>query len=191
MECIEGQTLKEKLAAGPVPLNEALEIGCQIGQGLRCAHRHGILHRDIKPANIMVTPDSRVKITDFGVAKLSRSALETAAPIGSDALTETGLMMGTPPYMSPEQAKGKAADEQSDIWSLGVVMYEMVTGRRPFEGETGLVVLRAVLDDQPEPVTALVPNAPAELDRTVFKALAKHASDRYRRGGEIVSACKE
>jgi eukaryotic-like serine/threonine-protein kinase len=170
MSLVEGKTLAEKISERPLPLEEALHIAGQVGEALQVAHERGIVHRDIKPANIMITPDGRVKVMDFGLAHLA----------GQTRITKTGTIMGTPAYMSPEQAEGQELDRRSDIWSLGIVLYEMVTGQLPFRGNTDPAVLRAILDDQPEPMTAIRVGTPPELDRIVAKALEKEPGQRYQ-----------
>jgi serine/threonine protein kinase len=174
MACLEGQTLKQKIAARPLPLPEALDIAMQIGQGLQTAHEKGIVHRDIKPANIMITPQGQVKIMDFGLAQLSDRT----------KLTATGMKLGTPAYMSPEQTEGKTADRRSDIWSLGVVLYEMVSGRVPFAGEAEAAVAYAIVHTEPEPLSALRTGVPLELDRIVAKSLEKDPAARYQHAAD-------
>ncbi|MBK5295278.1 MAG: serine/threonine protein kinase, partial [Acidobacteriia bacterium] len=176
MEFLEGQTLKEKIDERPLPLEEALEIATQAAQGLRAAHARGVTHRDIKPANLMVTTEGVVKLMDFGLARLSDSS----------RLTETGMVMGTPAYMSPEQARGETADARSDLWSLGVLLYEMVTGRRPFRGEGEAATVHAVLHTEPEPLTALRTGVPLELDRLTAKCLAKEPAERYQHADDLL-----
>jgi eukaryotic-like serine/threonine-protein kinase len=169
MPCYDGETLRRRIGRGPLPIEEATDIAQQIARGLAKAHRGGIVHRDIKPANIMVTGDGVVKILDFGLAKLA----------GSIAITRTGSSVGTPAYMSPEQARGDDVDHRTDLWSLGVVLYEMVAGRRPFRGEHDQAVLYAILNERPKPLTQARPEAPPELERIVDGLLAKDPADRY------------
>jgi eukaryotic-like serine/threonine-protein kinase len=176
MAFIEGESLAEKIKQRPLPLDEALGIASQVGEALQVAHERGIVHRDIKPGNIMITPDGRVKVMDFGLAHLA----------GQTRITKTGTVMGTPAYMSPEQAEGQELDRRSDIWSLAIVLYEMVTGQLPFKGDTDYAVLRAILDDQPEPMTAIRVGTPPELDRIVAKALEKKPEVRYQTAADVL-----
>ncbi len=169
MACYDGETLKQRLQKGRLPIDEALETAQQVARGLVKAHRHGIVHRDIKPANVMVTTDDIVKILDFGIAKL----------LGAAGLTRVGSSLGTPAYMSPEQARGEEVDPRTDVWSLGAVLYEMVTGRRPFRGEHEQTVLYSLFNEEPEPVLQLRPDAPPELARIVGRMLAKDPEQRY------------
>jgi eukaryotic-like serine/threonine-protein kinase len=169
MSHYDGEILRKKIERGPLDLDEATDIALQIARGLAKAHRGGIVHRDIKPANLMVTSDGVVKILDFGLAKLA----------GSAAITRTGSSIGTPAYMSPEQARGDEVDHRTDLWSLGVVIYEMVAGRRPFRGEHESAVLYALLNEQPKPLRELRPDVPPELERLVDGLLAKDPADRY------------
>jgi serine/threonine protein kinase/Tol biopolymer transport system component len=167
-----GETLAQRIARGPLPLDELLDIALQVAQGLAKAHRHGIVHRDIKPANLMLTPDGVVKIVDFGLAKLADSS-------GSRTGPRTGSAGGTVAYVSPEQARGEAVDAGTDLWSLGVVLYEMAAGRRPFQGDNEQAVLYAVLRDEPRPLPELRPDAPPELARIVRRLLTKDREARY------------
>ena len=169
MPCYDGETLRKRIERGPLPIDEATDIAQQIARGLSKAHRHGIVHRDIKPANLMVTSDGVVKILDFGLAKLA----------GSAAITRTGSSVGTPAYMSPEQARGEEVDHRADLWSLGVVLYEMVAGRRPFRGEHEQAVLFSLLNERPRPLHELRSDAPPELERIVDGLLTKEPGDRY------------
>ena len=176
MAFLEGQTVKAKLKERPLKLDEALDIAVQTAQGLQAAHEKGIVHRDIKGANLMLTPQGQVKIMDFGLAQLAERS----------QLTKTTTMLGTPAYMSPEQARRERTDRRTDIWSLGVVIYEMVTGRLPFEGERQEAVVYAIGNEEPEPITALRVGVPTELDRVVSKAMAKSRDERYQHVDEML-----
>jgi TolB-like protein/predicted Ser/Thr protein kinase len=175
MEYLEGETLKKKIERGPLELGQALRYAVQIAQGLVEAHRHGIIHRDIKPANVMVTSLDVAKIVDFGLAKLS----------GQTMLTKTGSTIGTAAYMSPEQARGEAADHRTDIWALGVVLYEMLTGRHPFAGEYEEAVTYRILNEDPEFVTKIRPEVPTRIDRIIERAIAKDPARRYQSVHEL------
>ncbi|HWM94309.1 MAG TPA: protein kinase [Thermoanaerobaculia bacterium] len=168
MPCYDGETLKARISRGPLPVTEALDCALQVARGLAKAHRQGIVHRDVKPANLMVTADGLVKILDFGVAKLA----------GEVGLTRTGSTVGTPAYMAPEQIRSEPVDARADLWSLGVVLYEMVTGQRPFPGENQEAVAHAILTREPEPLARLRPDAPAGLERIVGGLLAKDPAQR-------------
>ena len=170
MEFVEGNTLKARIAERPLKLEDACDIAAQISAGLQAAHGKNVTHRDIKPGNVMLTPEGVAKIMDFGLARIGHRK----------GITKTGVAMGTPAYMSPEQARGEQADRRTDIWSFGVVLYEMITGRLPFAGESEAAIARAILDDIPEPVTALRTGLPVGLDRILAKALAKKPSERYQ-----------
>jgi hypothetical protein len=154
MELVEGPTLADRMAAGPIQIEEALPIARQIAVALEAAHEQGIVHRDLKPANIKIRPDDVIKVLDFGLAKaLDPAALDTAASaatITSPAMTQAGVILGTAAYMSPEQARGKPADKRADIWAFGCILFEMLTGTRLFEGETVAVVLAGVLSASPD-----------------------------------------
>ncbi|HEY3568808.1 MAG TPA: protein kinase [Thermoanaerobaculia bacterium] len=169
MAFCEGETLKRKIERGPLPLPEAVRIAAQIASGLAAAHAKGIVHRDVKPANVIVSPDGRVKIVDFGIAKLADQS----------RLTRDGTAVGTAGYMAPEQIRGEEIDPRTDIWSLGVVLYEMVTGRTPFPGDNDHERIRGILNREPDPMTSLRSEVPPELARITARALAKKAGDRY------------
>ncbi len=177
MACYAGETVREKIGKGPIPLEEAIKIGRQIAQGLAVAHDKGVVHRDIKPANIILTEDGQVKIVDFGLAKL----------VGQPGITRTGSPVGTAAYMSPEQAQGRKVDHRSDIWALGVVLFEMLAQQRPFRGEDIQETMRSVVREDPEYLTALRDDIPVELDRIVQKALAKRPEKRYQSAHEMAA----
>jgi serine/threonine protein kinase len=183
MEYIAGVTLRQHMTEARLKLGEVLDVAVQIASGLAAAHEVGIVHRDIKPENIMLRRDGYVKVLDFGLAKLSVKPLpctDSAAPMVSRKATDPGVIMGTVQYMSPEQARGKEVDARSDIFSLGVVMYELVAGRTPFEGETSTDVLAAILDREPMPLARFSPDVPTELQRIAMKCLRKDGDDRYQ-----------
>ncbi|MDQ3252946.1 MAG: protein kinase, partial [Acidobacteriota bacterium] len=183
-EFIDGESLRQHQKDNRLELHEVLEIGVQGASALVAAHAARIVHRDIKPENIMVRKDGIVKVLDFGLAKLAeqeqKPALDTEAPTKALHHTAPGVVMGTASYMSPEQARGKEVDERTDVWSLGVVLYEMIAGRLPFEGETTTDVLGLILHKEPPPLTHLGTHIPAELDRIVTKALKKDKEERYQ-----------
>ncbi|MEK6321467.1 MAG: serine/threonine-protein kinase [Acidobacteriota bacterium] len=168
-EYVEGETLRQRMESAPqqrIKLSEALEVATQVAAALAAAHEAGIVHRDIKPENIMLRTDGYVKVLDFGLAKLAEpKAIDTAAPTLPKVETEPGLMMGTVSYMSPEQARALMVDARTDIWSLGVMIYEMASGRQPFEGETASNVLSLILQKDPLPLAHSSPEVPGELER--------------------------
>jgi non-specific serine/threonine protein kinase len=176
MAFYEGDTLRNKIEKGPLKLEEAIRIVIQISEGLNKAHEKGIVHRDIKPANLFITNDGVVKILDFGLAKLT----------GRTRLTKTGTSLGTVTYMSPEQAEGKRIDHRTDIWSLGVILYEMITGRLPFQGDYEQAVVYSILNDEPEPLTGLRSGIPLALERVVTKAMKKNPGQRYQHLDELL-----
>jgi non-specific serine/threonine protein kinase len=176
MSCFEGQTIKEKIDSGPLKIDEALKIAIQAAEGLQAAHEKEIVHRDIKSANIMVTGKGQTKIMDFGLAKLK----------GQTKITKEGTTLGTASYMSPEQAQGADVDHRTDIWSLGVVLYEMITGQLPFRGEYEQALVYSIMNEQPEPLTALRTGVPMELERIVNKTLAKDPSERYQHADDLM-----
>ncbi|MBN2031327.1 serine/threonine-protein kinase [bacterium] len=175
MEYVKGESLKEKLSKGPLKLKEVIQIGIQAAEGLNEAHRKKMIHRDIKSANIMVTENNRVKIMDFGLAKLS----------GRTKVTRTGATVGTISYMSPEQVKGEKVDHRSDIWSLGVVLYEMISGQFPFPGEYEQAVVYNIMNEELEPLTALRTGVPMKLEEIVNKLLVKDPDNRYQHIDEL------
>jgi Tol biopolymer transport system component len=184
MEHLEGETLAERLKKGPLPLAQALEVGTQIADALAAAHRHGIVHRDLKPGNVMLTKMG-VKLLDFGLARLSehgeRPIIEdlTSSPTESAPLTGGGTILGTLPYMAPEQLEGRSVDARTDVWALGVILHEMVTGRRAFEGRGSASLVAAILEREPAPLSTEQPLAPPSLERVVTRCLAKAPDDRW------------
>lgn len=202
MECVRGRPLDEVIGRRGLPLSEALKYAVQIADALAKAHSISLVHRDLKPANIMVSDDGLIKVLDFGLAKLlqpenndSPAATQTATRAGTQtmdfldpACTREGVIVGTAAYMSPEQAEGKKIDARSDIFSFGAVLYEMIAGRRAFQGDTGIQTLRAVLLEQPEPLTDVVEGCPPELDRVVFSCLQKDPARRLQHMSDVKNA---
>jgi serine/threonine protein kinase len=188
MPCLEGQTLAERLEKGALPPDQAVTYAIEIATALDAAHRHGIIHRDLKPGNIMLTK-AGVKLLDFGLAKLKKAE----GPLGETTMvkgTGVGTLLGTMPYMSPEQIEGRDVDARSDIFSLGAVIYEMVTGERAFKGETAASVIGAILKDDPPPLKKVQPVTPAALDHVVEACLAKDPEERWQSAADIARELK-
>ena len=188
-EYIEGETLRQHMLRGRMPIRETLDVAVQIAGALSAAHGAGIIHRDIKPENMMLRPDGYVKVLDFGLAKPTQQdtpATSTQAPTIAKAKTEPGMLLGTLAYMSPEQARGKAVDARTDIFSFGILLYEMVTGHAPFEGETTSDIIASILRTDPPPLVFHSPEAPAELERIVTKAIAKRPEERYQTAQDLL-----
>ncbi len=196
MEYLEGETLSDYLRKGMLPLESILKYGIEICEGLAKAHKHGIIHRDLKPANIFLTHDGHIKLLDFGLARgfaassgtLSGEANTLATEMN---LTSPGVTLGTIAYMSPEQARGEAIDERSDLFSLGTVLYEIGAGRRAFEGATSAVIFDAILNRQPKPATELNPQLPFAFGSLLNRLMAKHASERCQSAREVVESLRE
>jgi serine/threonine-protein kinase len=186
MELVEGKPLSELVPEQGLPAETVLRFGSQIADALAHAHDHRIVHRDLKNANVVITPEGRAKVLDFGLAKrLSGEELAEAATKSLASLTEAGALVGTVPYMVPEQLRGQPADARSDVWALGIVFYEMAAGRRPFQGQTGFELSSAILNQVPPP---LPPAVPAELRTVIERCLAKEPGQRYQRGSEVRAA---
>jgi serine/threonine-protein kinase len=194
-EYIDGETLRSRLRRGPMPLNSVLDAGIQIASALQAAHEAKIIHRDIKPENVMIRPDGLVKLLDFGIAKVSEP-LTGLGPNAEEATTikggtSPGLIVGTAAYMSPEQAKGQLVDTRTDIFSFGVVLYEILSGRKPFEGETAMDRIGAILHKEPLPISELVPDAPSEIERIIHKLLRKDFNERYQTVKDVLIDLKD
>jgi len=194
-EFIDGMTLRKRLATSPMDLSEVLSVAIQVADALEEAHAAGIIHRDIKPENIMIRRNGHVKVLDFGLAKLTERTVveetDTEAVTRALVQTDAGVVLGTSQYMSPEQARGKPIDARTDIWSLGVVLYEMATGHPPFTGETKTDVIVAIAKSDPQPLTRFTRNVPAELEWIVMKALRKNVEERYQTVKEFESDLKK
>src|SRR2546428_8064815 len=180
-EYVEGETLRQHLSRARLTMGQTLDVAVQVASALAAAHQAGIIHRDIKPEKTTGRTDGNVKVLDFGLAKLTEpKTIDTAAPTLPQVETAPGVVMGTFSYMSPEQARGLAVDARTDIWRLGVMIYEMVAGRQPFEGETASDVMSLILQKEPPPLAHSWPEVPAELERIVRKALRKDKEERYQ-----------
>jgi eukaryotic-like serine/threonine-protein kinase len=187
-ELMEGGTLREQLKRGPMPLRRVIDCGVQIAHGLAAAHEKGIVHRDVKPENLALTKDGRVKILDFGLARLLRYHGTDNPNATISLLTEPGVMMGTAGYMSPEQVNGKAADHRADIFAFGAVLYEMVTGKRAFQKATSAETMTAILNEDPVDVSQIAPKAPPALRRIVQRCLEKKPDQRFQSASDLAFA---
>jgi eukaryotic-like serine/threonine-protein kinase len=189
MELVEGETLRDRLGRSPATIEDTLDLGSQIAAGLAAAHRAGIVHRDVKPENVMVRPDGYAKILDFGLAKLRSPDSDRAVTVAGAATvlkTEPGVTMGTLSYMAPEQISGGDVTPAADVFSLGVVLYEMLAGHRPFDGATRTDIVAAILSKSPPPLDAKRRDVPLKLQKVIEKALAKNADERYATAGEML-----
>ena len=196
MEFVAGKTLQQLIGKNGLPLRDTLKYSIQIADALARAHSAGIVHRDLKPANIIIAEDGRVKLLDFGLAKLTEKSVDSEAATATMTAeeapqTEEGSIVGTVAYMSPEQVEGRKVDARSDIFSFGSVLYEMVTGRRPFEGATRISTLSAILHEEPQPLGDLAPDLPAELEKIISRCLRKDLERRAQHAGDIKLALDE
>src|SRR6266404_1465614 len=188
-ELLEGEELRDRLDQGQLPLRKVIDYAQQIVSGLAAAHEKGIVHRDLKPENLFITKDERVKILDFGIAKLTTSPQSTNIDISEDAtrkvLTNPGVVIGTVGYMSPEQVRGQPADHRSDIFSFGAILHEMITGRRAFKRETMAETMTAILKEEPEELSASNPNLNPSLERIVNRCLEKKPERRFQSTADL------
>jgi len=196
MELLEGQSLKDRIAYGPIPTAELIDIGAQVADALNAAHAKGIVHRDIKPANIFITERSQAKILDFGLAKLAEERNSSASDVvvlnestclANPELTATGLAVGTAPYMSPEQVRGEILDSRTDLFSFGAVLYEMASARPAFWGTTAREAMLAVSRDSPAPLSDIHPGIPSEVEQIISKALHKDRTARYQSAADLLA----
>ncbi len=190
-ELLEGESLRDRLDHGPLSSRKAIEYGTQIARGLAAAHARGIVHRDLKPDNLFITRDEHVKILDFGLAKLVQRA--TAETVQTDVATrkvhtDPGTVMGTVGYMAPEQLRGQGLDHRADIFSFGAVLYEMLSGRRAFRGDSAIETLNAILKEEPPPITDTNPNIAPALERVVWHCLEKAPDHRFQSASDVAFA---
>src|SRR6187401_1756726 len=187
MELVEGKTLTELIPPQGMSLEQLLHVGIPLADAVGAAHQRGITHRDLKPANVMVTDEGRVKVLDFGLAKLQEESPVDglSVTVTKEHLTTEGRIVGTVAYMSPEQAQGKAVDARSDVFSLGVLLFEMATGEKPFKGDTNISMLSAIIKDTPSSVTDLRQDLPHDVGRILKRCLAKDPEDRYQTAKDL------
>ena len=188
MEFVKGTTLADRLAQGPMPFEDTVRYGAQIAGALAAAHANGIVHRDLKPANVMLTEEG-VKVLDFGLAKVGAgaAAIRSSEETATQSLTAPHTILGTLQYMAPEQLEGKAADPRTDLFALGTVLYEMLTGRRAFDGTSPASVMAAILEHEPDAAAALVPSTPASVDRIIRRCLAKDPDARWQTASDLAA----
>src|SRR5579863_8353444 len=185
MQLVEGQPLDRLIPQDGLGIERIVEIGSAIADALAAAHEKNIVHRDLKPANVMISNEGRVKVLDFGLAKDISAANLSDATMTSDSRTQVGVVMGTPAYMSPEQTSGRTLDHRTDIFSLGVLLHEMATGRRPFEGTSSAELVSAILRDTPPPVTDVRPDLPSDLARIIRRCMEKDPSHRVQTARDV------
>ena len=180
MELVEGQTIKERLARGPMSMPDAMRVASEIAEALEFARQRGIVHRDLKPANVMLTGDGHAKVMDFGIAKSVSIPSADGSNLDGPSMTSTGAIMGTPAYMAPEQLKGLPLDSRSDIFALGVCLYEMVTGTHPFMKDSGFATADAIMNQPAPPLDRYLKDPPEGLEHVFRRALAKEPDQRYQ-----------
>src|SRR6202030_3632477 len=193
MEYLEGETLAQRLQKGPLPLEQVLRYAIEIADALDKAHRKGITHRDLKPGNIMLTK-SGTKLLDFGLAKLRQDAVPgtplSQLPTAKEAITAQGTILGTLQYMAPEQVEGREVDARTDIFAFGVVVYEMATGKKAFEGKSQASLIAKILETDPPPISSLQPMTPPALDRVVKRCLSKETDERWQSANDLTNELK-
>ncbi len=193
-EYIEGETLHNRLKSDPMSIKTVLDVAIQVASALDAAHRAGIVHRDIKPENVMIRPDGVVKILDFGIAKLIEKRpdkIDEEAATAIKAGTSAGMIIGTASYMSPEQARGKQIDARSDIFSFGIVLYEMIAGKQPFEGESAIDTISSIIHKEPVPLNQITSDIPPQLQHIVEKSLRKDREERYQTVKDLLIDLKD
>ena len=192
MELVRGKTLTELIPRKGLPLSRFFEVTIPLADAVSAAHGQGIVHRDLKPDNLMVSDEGRLKILDFGLAKLKREFVESGiSELPTQSATQEGRILGTVAYMSPEQAEGKKVDHRTDIFSIGIILYKMVTGERPFKGDTSASILSAILKDTPRSVSALNPKLPSNLARIIKRCLVKDPEHRYQTAKDVRNELEE
>jgi len=192
MELVEGETLIQLIPSNGMDVESFLRFSAPVAEALSAAHEKGIIHRDLKPGNIMISHEGRIKVLDFGLAKLMRDDSDPdSSRMETHAQTEAGIVLGTMPYMSPEQIQGKKLDQRSDIFSLGIIFYEMITGRRPFHGDTSAELISAIMRDTPGPVGDLKAGMPEHLERIIRRCLMKDPRDRYQTARDVYNELRD
>src|SRR5262249_41715027 len=189
-ELLEGETLRGQINRGPMSARKAIDYGVQIAHGLAAAHEKGIVHRDLKPENLFSTKDGRIKILDFGLAKLKQpeGIRQHSAPTTGGNATEPSTVMGTAGYMSPEQVRAKDVDHRADVFAFGAILYEMLTGKRAFQKPTSVDTMSAILNEEPPPVSQVAPNVPPALQRTVHRCIEKSPEQRFQSASDLAFA---